>query len=99
MSESTHIATTGGAYYPEMGERQDGTALFVRSIGRAGYYITWPDARHSDALSAFARLRIRPRHMESYARISDGARQWSASVTWDAGNKLAPMSVTKMLLD
>jgi hypothetical protein len=94
-----HIATTGGAYYPEMGGRHDGTALFVRQVGYKGYYLKWTDDRHAEALAAFKAQRIRPQNMSAYNRNTDGRKQWSACVTWEAGEKLRALSVTEMLLD
>lgn len=93
-------AAPGGMFYPEMGEKHDGKALFVASIGHGGYYITWAVDRHDEALAAFKLHRIRPRHMECY-ETTRGGRQWSAGLTWEAGRKLVDgkAAVIKALLD
>jgi hypothetical protein len=93
-------AKPGSAYYPEMGERPDGTALFASQIGHGGYYLTWAQERHADALAAFKRLRIRPRYMQLSERVL-GPDKWSCIVTWDAGQKLhaAKLDCIELLLD
>ncbi len=91
-------AAPGSSFYPVMGEWHDGTALFVIRVSYGGYYVCWKPERHQDALAAFKRLRIRPRHME-LSSITDGGQKWSASVTWKAGEKLYPLAVIEALLD
>lgn len=99
MPESNHIATAGGMFYPEMGEKHDGTALFIRTISRRGYYLKWPAARHAEALAAFKRLRIVPRDMDAFESCITGAALHSAGVTWAAGEKLTALCVQEALLD
>jgi hypothetical protein len=38
-NDNYRAKTQGEAYYPEMGERHDGTALFERQVGYGGYYL------------------------------------------------------------
>lgn len=97
--ESQHIATPGGMFYPEMGERHDGSALFIRRISRRGYYLTWTDSRHAEALAAFKSLRITPRHMDAFESCITGIALHSAGVTWAAGKKLRALCVHEALLD
>jgi hypothetical protein len=91
-------ATAGQGYYPEMGERHDGTALFERQVGYKGYYLKWSIERHSEALDVFRRLKIRPRYMEQTVGIKRGP-YWTCCVTYEAGRKLQSYSVTELLLD
>ena len=96
--ESSHIATTGGAYYPEMGETHDGAALFRFGQGWGRHaFVSWPTERHTDALALFAALRVRPKHMRCDETINGGMK-WSASVTWAASDKMSPYSVNEMML-
>ncbi len=97
-NDNYRAATQGESFYPEMGGRHDGKSLFVARVGYGGYYIIWSPARHTEALAAFKRLRIRPRSMELSDQIS-GGKAWSCGVTWEAGRKLRPLSVAEMLLD
>jgi len=96
---NTPAASAGGAYYPEMGERHDGTALFERHVGYGGYCLKWSADRHQEALDTFKKLRIRPRYMEPFRSNKTGITKWSAGVTWEAGRKLDKVSVTELLLD
>jgi hypothetical protein len=93
-------AGPGSGFYPEMGERHDGKALFVSHVGYGGYGISWQPDRHVEALVAFKLHRIRPRYMSQIETIH-GTMKWSAGVTWAAGDKLqrAKLSVLEMLLD
>lgn len=93
-------AAPGGGFHPEMGERHDGTALFVMQTGYKGRYLSWKPERHSEALAAFKANRIRPRYMQSY-ETTKGKIKWSCTVTWAAGDKLmkARLAVLEMLLD
>lgn len=90
----------GQGFYPEMGERHDGTALFVSQIGRGGYYLKWEASRHPEALAAFKALKIKPRHMSDYV-TTKGETKWSCGVTWAAGDKVlkSKYAVLTMLLD
>jgi hypothetical protein len=88
----------GQSYYPEMGERHDGTALFERSVGCGGYYLKWNADRHDEALAKFKELRIRPRSISQNVSIKNERTYWSCIVTWDAGRKLREVSVTECLL-
>jgi len=99
-NDNRRAAGPGEGYYPEMGERADGTALFVSQIGHGGYYLKWSPERHAEAMEAFKRLRIRPRYMSEGETIK-GGRMWSCGVTWEAGRKVqaAKLSVIEMLLD
>lgn len=90
--------TQGECFYPEMGERHDGTALFERQIGYKGYYLKWRNGRHEEALKVFKSLRIRPSHMSQCESVKGGT-YWSCCVTWDAGRKVQPHSITECLLD
>ena len=67
-----------------MGERHDGTALFIAQVSYGGYYLSWSVERHAEALAAFTALRIRPCHMDCVETIS-GGQKWSCGVTWAAG--------------
>ena len=93
-------ATAGGAYYPEMGERSDGKALFTIQVGYGGYNVKWLHARHAEALAAFKALRIRPRTIDVWT-TTKGVQKGSACLTWDAGRKLvgSPYAVLEALLD
>jgi hypothetical protein len=97
MSNEIKMAGAGDCFYPEMGERHDGTALFVRQVGYKGYYLKWSPARHNEALATFKTLRIKPRHMDLSEKIN-GTMGWSCSVTWEAGRKLGAHSATEALL-
>jgi hypothetical protein len=97
-NDNYRAKTQGEAYYPEMGERHDGTALFERQVGYGGYYLKWSVENHERTLEVFKRLRIRPRYMEQSVGIKRGL-YWSCGVTWAAGNKLGPYSITELLLD
>ena len=90
--------TTGQCFYPEMGERHDGSALFVRQVGYGGYYLKWSCDRHSEALAVFKKLRIRPSSM-SLSESVKGGIYWSAYVTYMAGRKVRSHSVLECLLD
>ena len=96
MSEAPYTVGAGARYYPEMNGSSDGTALFNLSCG--GTYIKWAADRHAEALAVFKANRIRPRFMHEFTTIM-GDRKWSASVTWEAGRKLAPMAAAEILLD
>ena len=96
MTNTTHIATTGESYWPEMGGTHDGSALFVASS--TCNYIKWNAARHSEALAAFKRLRVRPRGISEFTTIN-GEQKWSASITYTAFDKLRPLLVREALLD
>lgn len=88
----------GLSYYPEMGERSDGTALFHTDCGYGGYYVKWIPARNDEALAVFKSHRIRPRAVTLSEQVSGGFA-WSAIVTFAAGQKLRPYSANQILLD
>ena len=90
------VATAGQSFYPEMGGSHDGTALFVASS--TCDYIKWSPERHAEAMAAFKAVRARPRNISVYT-TTNGARQWSASITYVAFNKLRPLIVREALLD
>lgn len=99
-NDNFRAVAPGGCYYPEMGERHDGRALFVASVGYGGYSVKWSPARHDEALAALKSLRIRPRSMDEFTTIT-GERKWGACLTWAAGRKLldAKRAVYEALLD
>jgi hypothetical protein len=96
MTNTTHVATAGQSYWPEMGGSHDGRALFIASS--TCDYIKWETSRHIEALAAFKRLRVRPRGMSEFTTVN-GARKWSATITHTAFDKLRPLLVREALLD
>ena len=96
-NDNSAPATAGGIFFPEMGERHDGRALFVTQVGYRGYTVKWMPERHDEALAAFRTLRIKPRDMELFATVQ-GAQKWRCHVTWAAGRKLTPLAAHEALL-
>jgi hypothetical protein len=99
-NDNRAAAAPGYSFCPEMGERHDGSALFVARVGYNGYSVKWAPARHAEALAAFKALRIRPRTMDQFTTVK-GEQKWSACLTWAAGRKLvgSPFAVLETLLD
>jgi hypothetical protein len=92
---------TSTTYYPEMGGKADGGALFqsYHVIGDT-MALRWKPEGHERALAAFKRLRVRPRRMELSTERRNGPK-WCACCTHDAFRKLydAGLVCHEMLLD
>lgn len=99
-NDNMRAAKGGEAYWPEMGGRSDGSALFEMTC-TGDFYVKWLASRHDEAMAAFKAHRIRPRAVERFTSEITGEEKFSCIVTYAAGLKLraAKLAVTLALLD